>query len=83
MTTKSITVTNPSIMQNQGLARTIECANSFKSYLAFSTGDIKTNAKSLLGVLALQLRVGMDMEIIADGPDENEAIVSLSTHLCN
>jgi len=82
MTTKNITVTKPTVMSNQGLARLIECANSYKSYLAFCTAEAKINAKSLLGVLALQLSEGMSVELIADGPDELEALEALASHLC-
>jgi len=82
MITKSITVSKPAMIQNQGLARAIECANSYKSYLTLSNGEASVNAKSLLGFLALQLRVGMALDVTADGPDEIQALDALVSHLC-
>ena len=39
--------------------------------------DRRVNAKSLLGVLSLGIVKGMTITIIADGPDENQAIEGL------
>jgi phosphocarrier protein len=39
--------------------------------------DRKVNAKSLLGVLSLGIMKGMSVTLVADGPDENEAMDSI------
>ena len=38
----------------------------------------RVNAKSLLGVLSLGIVKGTAINLIADGPDENEALEGLS-----
>ena len=40
--------------------------------------DRRINAKSLLGVLSLGIVKGMTITLIADGPDENEAVDGLA-----
>jgi phosphocarrier protein len=40
--------------------------------------DKRVNAKSLLGVLSLGVVKGMTVNLIADGPDEDEALAGLA-----
>ena len=55
----------------------IQRANSFKSSIWVEKDDRRVNAKSLLGVLSLGIVKGTDITIVADGPDEDEAVKSL------
>ena len=55
----------------------IQKANEFKSTIWVEKEERRVNAKSLLGVLSLGIVGGMDIKIIADGPDENNAVESL------
>lgn len=55
----------------------IQKANEFKSTIWVEKEERRVNAKSLLGVLSLGIVGGMDIKIIADGPDENSAVDSL------
>ena len=56
----------------------IQKANSFKSSIWVEREDRRINAKSLLGVLSLGIVKGMTITLIADGPDENEAVDGLA-----
>ncbi len=56
----------------------IQKANSFKSSIWVERETRRVNAKSLLGVLSLGIVKGMTITIIADGPDENEAVEGLN-----
>ena len=56
----------------------IQKANSFKSSVWVEKGDCRVNAKSLLGVLSLGIVKGTKVTIIADGVDEDEALVALT-----
>ena len=51
----------------------IQKANEFKSSIWVEKEERKVNAKSLLGVLSL----GTPIKLIADGPDEKEAVEAL------
>ena len=55
----------------------IQKANSFKSAIWIQKDDRRISAKSLLGVLSMGITAGTTVTIIADGPDEAEAINGL------
>ena len=55
----------------------IQKANEYKSTIWVEKEDRRVNAKSLLGVLSLGIVGGMQIKIIADGPDENNAVDGL------
>ena len=55
----------------------IQKANSFKSSIWVEKGDRRVNAKSLLGVLSLGIVQDMEITLLADGEDENEALEGL------
>ncbi len=55
----------------------IQKANEFKSTIWVEKEERRVNAKSLLGVLSLGIVGGINIKIIADGPDENNAVESL------
>lgn len=55
----------------------IQKANEFKSSIWVEKDERKVNAKSLLGVLSLGITKGTTINIIADGADEEEAVVTL------
>ena len=55
----------------------IQKANEFKSSIWVEKEERRVNAKSLLGVLSLGIVGGTQIDIIADGSDEQEAVDSL------
>ena len=55
----------------------IQKANEYKSSSWGEKEERRVNAKSLLGVLSLGIVGGTSIRIIADGPDEEEAVENL------
>ena len=55
----------------------IQKANTFKSSVWIEKDERRINAKSLLGVLSMVLTDGMEVNIIADGEKEEEAVSEL------
>lgn len=55
----------------------IQKANEFRSSIWVEKDERKVNAKSLLGVLSLGIVGGASFKIIAEGPDEKEALDAL------
>ena len=55
----------------------IQKANEFKSSIWVEKDERKVNAKSHLGVLSLGITKGTTINIISDGADEEEAVVTL------
>lgn len=59
----------------------VEQASSFQSTIRLIAGDRNINAKSLLGVVSCRLCKGQQVEITIDGPDEADAVSTLSRFL--
>ena len=57
----------------------IQKSNEFKSSIWVEKDERRVNAKSLLGVLSLGIVGGTTIRIIADGSDEEQAVVGLVT----
>ena len=55
----------------------IQKANEYKSSIWVEKDERRVNAKSLLGVLSLGIVKGTSINLIADGPDEKEAVEAL------
>lgn len=55
----------------------IQKANEYKSSIWVESEDKRVNAKSLLGVLSLGITKGLNITILAEGPDEEDAVSSL------
>jgi phosphocarrier protein len=55
----------------------IQKANEFKSTIWVEKDEHRVNAKSLLGVLSLGIIKGSTIDLIADGPDEKDAVDAL------
>ena len=77
MVTKEITVQNQVGLHARPATFFIQTANEFKSTIWVEKEERRVNAKSLLGVLSLGIVGGTIIKIIADGPDENNAVESL------
>ncbi|MDR0405552.1 MAG: HPr family phosphocarrier protein [Clostridiales bacterium] len=55
----------------------IQKANEFKSGIWVEKDERRVNAKSLLGVLSLGITRGVNIIILAEGPDEEQAVTAL------
>jgi len=56
----------------------IQKANEFKCSIWIEKDERRVNAKSLLGVLSLGILKGGEVNIIAEGEDEEEAVTQLA-----
>ena len=79
MKTIKVTVTNSVGLHARPATFFIQKANSFKSSIYVEIDERRVNAKSLLGVLSMGIVSGTTITLIADGPDEDEAIEGLKT----
>ena len=59
----------------------IQKANDFKSTIWVEVENRRINAKSLLGVLSMGIMTGTAVTLIAEGPDEVQAVDALSEML--
>ena len=77
MYTEKSVVKCESGLHNRQATFFIQKANEFKSGIWVEKEERKVNAKSLLGVLSLGIVKGTPIKLIADGPDEKEAVEAL------
>ena len=77
MVSRSVTIQNNVGLHARPATFFIQKANSYKCSIWVEKEDCRVNAKSLLGVLSLGIVKGMTITVIADGPDENEAVDGL------
>lgn len=51
----------------------------FESEIMLKAGEKNANAKRLMSVMSLGIRQGMTVEVTAEGPDEEAAIVKMQS----
>ncbi len=81
MYTEKTVVKCESGLHNKQATYFIQKANEFRSSIWVEADDRRINAKSLLGVLSMGITTGTEITLIADGPDEEAAVKSLSAML--
>ncbi|MBR2877707.1 MAG: HPr family phosphocarrier protein [Clostridia bacterium] len=77
MYSRDVTVNNQVGLHARPATFFIQKANTFESSVWVEKEERKVNAKSLLGVLSLGIVQGTSITIIANGPDEKEAVDGL------
>ncbi|MBQ2966959.1 MAG: HPr family phosphocarrier protein [Clostridia bacterium] len=83
MVSKVVIVQNQVGLHSKPATCFIQKANEFKSTIWVERNERRANAKSLLGVLSLGVIKGTEIKIIADGPDEQEALDGVCTLVSN
>ena len=68
-------------LHNKQATYFIQRANDYRSSIWIEADDRKINAKSLLGVLSMAIVTGTEVTISAEGPDEEEAVRTLTDML--
>ena len=74
MTTKEVQVFLPEGLEDRRIAELVQIASSFDSRIYIVCGEKKVNAKSIMGMMSLELREGDSIIVEADGEDEEKVI---------
>ena len=74
MTIRNVKIVNKVGLHARPATFFIQKANSYKSSIWVESEAKRVNAKSLLGVLSLGIKQVMNITLLADGPDENDAL---------
>ena len=77
MYVKEVLVQNKAGLHARPATFFIQKANEYKSTIWVEKEERRVNAKSLLGILSLGITKGTTINLIADGPDEEEAVSAL------
>ncbi len=70
-------------LQMKAVAVLIQKASAFRSSVYLSRSGRRANAKSLLGVMSLGIENNAEIEITADGEDQQSALDTLVKYLEN
>ena len=75
MIKKIVTITSPDGLHARPAGELVRAVKSFAgTTVSLATSAKKVNAASMLSVLSLGLKAGTEVEVIADGPQEAEAM---------
>ena len=77
MIKSSITISNKLGLHARASAKLTKLAGGFRSEIHLSRAGRRINAKSIMGVMMLAAGLGSEIEIEAEGPDEQEAMAAL------
>lgn len=77
MIAKEIAIINKLGLHARAAAKFVTLASEFASDIQVTRGARRVNGKSIMGVMMLAAGNGSCIEIMADGPDEQDAISRL------
>ena len=77
MARKDITIINKLGLHARAAAKLVTLASEFESDIQIARGNRQVNAKSIMGVMMLAAGKGTNLELIASGADEHDALARL------
>lgn len=77
MTRRNITIINKLGLHARAAAKLVGLASQFESDIRLVRETTEVNGKSILGVMMLAAAINTPLELVADGPDEIEALDAL------
>ncbi|MBE5902217.1 MAG: HPr family phosphocarrier protein [Lachnospiraceae bacterium] len=81
MKRQTVQATISAAKEERPVAELVQLANRFKSSIYFETSNKVINAKSIMGMMTLNLISGLDVTITADGEDEEVAVEQLAAYI--
>lgn len=81
MSEKTIIVSNVESEHENPIAELVQVACQFDSEITLESEEKRINAKSIMGIMAFNPSKGMSINIVADGKDEEEAIMAMERFL--
>ena len=83
MTKRTVTIELASGLEARPIAMLVQLAISYESKIYVESDNKKVNAKSIMGMMTLDLPVGEKVIVTADGVDEEKAINDIEKYLSN
>ena len=81
MVTKTIKIGKPAGLDARPVALFVQIASQFESSIYVGTGNKKVNAKSIMGMMTLDLGPGAQVQVSVDGEDETAAIEKIEEYV--
>ena len=83
MTKRTVTLELASGLESRPIAMLVQLASSSESTIYVQSDNKKINAKSIMGMMTLDLPVGEQVVVTADGVDEEKAVNDIEKYLSN
>lgn len=81
MKKKSISISLEDDQMARHIALLVQKASKYESDIYIQSGEKKVNAKSIMGMMTLGMDISEELEISADGADEESAIEGITGFL--
>ena len=81
MLEKSMKIQLKNGLEARPVAVLVQVASQFESTVYINSEDRKVNAKSIMGMMSLGLASGEEVTVVADGNDEDTAVVEIEKFL--
>lgn len=78
MVSRKVKVLNRAGLHARPASVLVQAASAFSSVFYIKMYGYKVNGKSILGVMTLAAEYGAEMELIFEGPDEEDALKTIS-----
>jgi phosphocarrier protein len=77
MQSRDVTIVNKLGLHARAAAKFVTAASGFAADIRLKRDAREVNGKSIMGVMMLAASKGTVLELVADGPDEEQAITQL------
>ena len=81
MVSKSMTINITKGLEARPVALLVQVASQYESSIYVEIQEKKVNAKSIMGMMSLGLAEGEKITIIANGPDEEDAVSAIDKYI--
>ena len=81
MIKKPVTIQTNMDMETRPIAHLVQEASQYSSSVYIELDEKKINAKSIMGMMSLGLASGEEVTVVADGNDEDTAVVEIEKFL--
>lgn len=78
MTSKTVTIKNRAGIHARPAALIVNTANQYESEIFLEKDTMRINSKSIMGIITLGASYKSNISIMAEGPDENDAVEAIA-----
>ena len=79
----SLVVKHKNVIENRLIALLVQEANHFSCKISFQKDNKKINAKSIMGMMSLNVHSGEELTVVTEGEDEEKAAQGIELFLNN
>ena len=81
MISANTTVKNKTGLHARPASELARFCQKYESSLFINSGDTQYDLKSIVSIMSMGLKQGTPIEVVAEGPDENEAVNEVVTFI--